>query len=164
MRRSSSRAVTTAVFGLVFPVRGDSLFSDAVHLFGADLHFELMAALADDGGVEGLIAVGARDGDEVLDAAGHRTPKRVDETEDGVTGGDVVGDDADGEQIVDLIEGDLGALDFLEDGVVALDAPLDARLDVVFAQLFDQGVFNTAEELLALRCVGLRRLQRFFQN
>ena len=74
-----------AVFGLVLPVRGDSLFSDAVHLFGADLHFELMATFADDRGMEGLIAVGARDGDEVLDTAGHRAPKRVDETEDGVT-------------------------------------------------------------------------------
>ena len=38
----------------------------------------------------------------------------------------------------------------LEDGVEALDAPLDARLDVVFAQLLDQRVFDAAQELLAL--------------
>ena len=39
------------VLGFVFPMRGDSLFSDAVHLFSADLYFELMSAFADDGGV-----------------------------------------------------------------------------------------------------------------
>jgi hypothetical protein len=55
----------------------------------------------------------------------------VNETEDGVAGGYVLGDDADGEQIVDLIEGDFGALDLLVDGVEALDAPLDAGLDAV---------------------------------
>jgi hypothetical protein len=59
-----------------------------------------------------LIAVGAGDGDEVLDAAGNGTPEGVDEAEDGVTGGHVLRDDADGEQIVDLVEGDLGALSF----------------------------------------------------
>ena len=153
-----------AVFGLVFPVRGDALFSDAVHLFGADLHFELMAAFADDRGVEGLIAVGAGDGDEVLDAAGHGTPERVDQAEDGVTGGDVVGDDANGEQVVDLIERDLGALEFLEDGVVALDAPLDARLDVVLAQAARRACLQRRAGTARPRRAGLRRLRRLFRS
>ena len=100
-----------AFAGLVLPVRGDAFFGDAMHLFGADLHFELMAAGAHHRGVQRLVAVGAGDGDEVLDAARDRTPESVDEAEDGVAGGDVLGDDADGEQIVDLVEGDLGALD-----------------------------------------------------
>ena len=60
-----------------------------------------------------------------------------------------------GQQIVDLVEGDLGALDLLEDGVEALDAPLHARLDVVFAQLLDQRVFHAAQKLLALDAPGL---------
>ena len=106
--------MTRFAFGLVLPVRGDAFFGDAVHLFGADLHFELMAAFADHRGVQRLVAVGAGDGDEVLDAARHGTPQRVNEAEDGVTGGDVLGDDADGEQIVDLVEGDFGALQLLD--------------------------------------------------
>ncbi len=36
-------------------------------------------------------------------------------------------------QIVDLLEGDFGALQLLEDGEIALDAPLNARLDSVLA-------------------------------
>ena len=153
-----------AVVGLVLPVRGDAFFGDAVHLFGADLHFELMAAFADDRGVQRLVAVGAGDGDEVLDAAGNRPPQRVNKAEDGVTGGDVLGDDANGEQIVDLVERDLGALDLLEDGVEALDAPLDARLDVVFAQLLDEGVFDAAQKLFALNALRLRRLRKLSRS
>ena len=140
--------------GLVLPVGGDALFGDAVHLFGANLHLELMAAGAHDRGVQRLVAVGAGAGDEVFDATGHRTPEGVNEAEDGVAGGYVLGDDADGEQIVDLVEGDLGALDFLVDGVEALDAPLDAGLDAVLAQLLDQRIFNAAQELLALNAAG----------
>ena len=39
-------------------------------------------------------------------------------------------DDADGEEIVDLVDGDLLVGEFLLDGVEALDAPLDAAGDV----------------------------------
>ena len=41
-----------AVAGLVLPVGGDAFFGDAVHLFGADLHLELVAAGRDEGGVQ----------------------------------------------------------------------------------------------------------------
>ena len=53
-----------------------------------------------------LVAVGAGHGDEVLDAAGDRPPQRVDQAEDGVTVLHVLGDDADGEKVIDLVEGD----------------------------------------------------------
>ncbi len=96
--------------GLVLPVRGDAFLGDAVHLFGADLHFELMAAVAHHRGVQRLVAVGAGHGDEVLDAPRNGPPQRVNQSEDGVTGGHVLGDDADREKVVDLIESDLGAL------------------------------------------------------
>ena len=131
-------------------MRGDSFFGDAMHLFGADLHFELMAAFANHRGVQGLIAVGAGNCDEVLDAAGHGTPQRVNQTEDRVTRGDVLGDDADGEEIVDLVERNLGPLQLLVDGIEALDAPLHARLDVVFAKLLGKHVFDVVQELFAI--------------
>ena len=155
--------MTLVAAGLVFPVRGDAFFSDAVHFLGADLHFELMAAFADDGGVQGLVAVGAGDGDEVLDAAGHGAPQGVNQAEDRIAGGHVLGDDADGEEIVDLVEGALGALNLLEDGVEALDAPLDARIDVVFAQLLDEGVFDAAQELLALEAARFDRRRHLLE-
>ena len=88
--RSSSRAVTDAAAGLVLPVRRNALLGDAVHLFGADLHLELMAALAHHRGVQRLIAVGAGHGDEVLDAPRHRPPQRVDQPEDRVARGHIL--------------------------------------------------------------------------
>ena len=130
--------------GLVLPVGRDAFFGNAVHFLGAYLDFELMAARAHHSGVQRLIAIGAGNCDEVLDAPGDWPPKGVDETEDCVAGGDILGDDADGEQIVDLIERDFGTLDLLGNGVEALDAPLDSRLDIVLAQLLDQRIFHAA--------------------
>ena len=141
--------------GLVLPVGGDALFGDAVHLIGADLHLELMAAGAHHRGVQRPVTVGAGAGDEVLDAPRHRPPQGMNEPEDGVTGGHVLGDDADGQQVVDLVEGDLGALDLLVNGVEPLDAPLHPGLDAVFPQLLDQSVFYAAQKLLALDAAGL---------
>ena len=114
LRRSSSRAVTAPSLALYFQCAAMPFFGDAMHLFGADLHFELMSAFAHHRGVQRLIAVGAGHGDEVLDAAGHRTPESVNQAEDGVTSAHILGDDANGQQVVDLIEGHLGALDLLD--------------------------------------------------
>ncbi len=69
---------------LVLPVRGDAFLGDPVHLFGADLDLERKALLADHRGVQRLVDVGPRHGDEVLDAAGHRRPRLVDDAERGV--------------------------------------------------------------------------------
>ena len=83
--------------------------------------------------------------------------KRVNQPEDRVTRSHILGDDANGQQIVHLVEGNLGALDLLEDGVEPLDAPLHARLDAVFAQLLHQRVFHAAQKLLALDAPRLHR-------
>ena len=90
---------------LVFPVRRDAFLRHLVHLLGANLHFEGVAVLGDDGGVERLVKVGPRHGDEVLDAAGDGTPEVVNDAEGGITVLDGIGDDAHGEEIVDLIHG-----------------------------------------------------------
>src|SRR5439155_22159182 len=73
----------TSVF--VFPVRRDTFFGHLVHLFGANLHLELHTAFGHDGGVEGLVEVRSRHGNEVFDSAGNRTPDAVNGTENGVT-------------------------------------------------------------------------------
>ena len=82
---------------LIFPVRRDAFFGDAVHLLGADLNFEMPAFGADDGGVERLVEIGAGNGDEVFDAAGNGTPLVVDHAERGVAVLHRIGDDADGQ-------------------------------------------------------------------
>jgi len=85
-----------SVARLVLPVRGDAFLGDPVHLLGADLDLELVAAGAHHGGVQGLVAVGPGHGDEVLDAPRNRLPLRVNQSENGVAGPNVLGDDPDG--------------------------------------------------------------------
>ena len=123
------------VAGLVLPVGGDAFLGDAVHLLGADLDLELMAAGGDERGVERLVEVGPGHRDEVLDAAGDGTPDGVKQAEDGVAVLHGLADDADGEKVVDLVDGDLLVGELLLDGVEALDAPLDAAGDFVLAEL-----------------------------
>src|ERR1041384_211513 len=79
---------------LVLPVRGDAFLRAAVHLFGADLHLEWEAVLADDGGMQRLVAVRPRHGDEILDAPRNRRPRLMDDAERRVAVLDRVRDDA----------------------------------------------------------------------
>ena len=84
-------------------------------------------ALADDRGVQRLVAVGPRHRDEVLDPPGHRRPRLVDDAERGVAVLDRLGDDAQRHEVVDLVEVDLLALELLVDAEQALDAAVDLR-------------------------------------
>ncbi len=69
-----ARAFVLAAFAfvdLVFPVRGDAGLGHAVHVLGADLHFDGDAVGPEQRGVQRLVAVDARDGDVILEAPGH---------------------------------------------------------------------------------------------
>ena len=93
-----------AVF--VFPVGGDAFLAHLVHFFGANLDFEGLAGFGDHRGVQGLVEVGPRHGDEVLDTAGDGAPEVVDDAENGVAILHGVGDDAHGVEVVDLVDAD----------------------------------------------------------
>ena len=89
---------------LVFPVGGDALFRHLVHFVRADLHFKGLAVGTDHRGVKRLVKIGARDGDEILDASRHRSPGVVNDAQRRIAILHGVGDDADGEQVEDLID------------------------------------------------------------
>ena len=111
----------------VLPVRRDALLGDAVHLIGADLDFEMAAFGAHDGRVQGLVQIGPRDGDKILDPAGDGMPLVVNDAQSGVTVLHRIGNDAHSEKIVDLVQDDLLALELLEHGVGPFHASFDAR-------------------------------------
>ena len=127
-----------------------------MHVGGADLHLERHAALADDRGVQRLVAVRARHRDEVLDAARHRRPRLVDDAERPVTVLHRLRDDAQRHHVVDLVELDLLLLELLVDA----EEPLDAAVDLdhrhlrlgelgrdVFLQLVDHALGRAAPPL-----------------
>ncbi len=95
LARATMRRCVGFLVGFVHPVRGDTGFSDAVHLPGAYLHLERQALRSEQRRVQGLITVDARDGDVVLEAARHRLVKLVHEAEHLVTAVDVVDNDSE---------------------------------------------------------------------
>ena len=114
---------------LVLPVGGNAVFRRFVHLPGADLHLEGDALLADDGGVEALIHIGLGGGDIVLEASGDQVEQVVDVAQDVVAVGDGVDDDAEGVQVVKLVDGFFLGLHLAVDGVDVLDAAVDGAVD-----------------------------------
>src|SRR5207253_4746569 len=117
---------------LIFPVGGDAFLAHFVHFFGADLNFESLAGFGYDGGVQRLVKVWPRHGDEVLDTAGHGAPQVVDDAKNGVAVLHGVGDHAHGVEVVDLVDIDALAQQFFVDAVEALDAALDTPGDAGF--------------------------------
>ena len=85
-RALAAARVAGVVAGLVVPVRGDAGLGDAVHVLGADLHFDRHAVRAEQRRVQRLVAVDARDRDVVLEAARHRLEHRVHDAERAVAG------------------------------------------------------------------------------
>ncbi len=98
----------------IFPMRRNAFFSQPMHLIGADLHFKRPAARPDHRSVQRLIEVGAGNRDEVLDASRNGMPFVVDHAQRRVAVLHRIGDDAQGEQIVHLIQRDLLPLHLLE--------------------------------------------------
>ena len=133
---------------LVLPVRGDAFFGDAVHLLGADLDFEGLPVRADHRGVQRLVEVGPRDGDEILDAPGNGPPLVVDHAQRRVAVLHRIGDDAQRHQVVDLVDRDLLPAQLLEHRIRPLHAPVDARRNAFAAQLGLHGLPDLVEELL----------------
>src|SRR5688572_11138433 len=150
-----------------------AFFGEPVHLFGADLHLERKALLADHRGVQRLVAVGPRHRDEVLDASGHRRPRLVDDPERRIAVAHGAGDDAHGHEVVHLLEFDLLANELAMNAVEALDpaVEVDDRYLSFFELRFQRlrevaddafGMLALGLDLLVKRLVrlGLERLER----
>jgi hypothetical protein len=144
---------------LISPVRGHALFGDAMHLLRANLHLERLPGV-DHGGVQGLIEVGPGHGDVILKSAGHRTPHLVHDSQSGVATAHRIGDDAHGQQVVDLVESALLPLSLEVHGVEALDAAFDFGRDAIFGQSLADGLLDIQQECLEfLAAIGNGLLQ-----
>ena len=151
---------------LVLPVRRDALFRDPVHLFRADLDLAVLAFRPHHRSMQRLIKIGPRDGDEILDPPRHRAPFVVDHAQSAVAVFYRVGNDAEREQIVHLIERDLLALDLLIHGKSALDASIDTRRNTFAPQFRFDGAAHAFEKFFVGRTLafdGLRNLRVSFR-
>ena len=78
-------------------------FGHMVHLKRADLHFD-RAMPTDHRRVQGLVAVGFRQPDVVLEATGNRAEGVVNHREGAVAALDIGGEDPQRRHVVDLVE------------------------------------------------------------
>ena len=124
-----------AADAFVLPVGGQPAFGDFIHAAGTDLDFDPAPLLPHHGDVQGFVAVRLRNGQPVLE------PGRVGGVhvgDDGVhlpAGGFFLGqlgveDDADGEEVVDILKGDFLLLQLVPDGADGLGPAFDVKLQV----------------------------------
>ena len=88
----------------ILPVRGDPDFGRAVHLPGANLHFQRLAMRAEHLGMQRLVHIRLRFGDIVGEHIRQRQPHAVHLPEHGVAGLYRIDDHADRFQVEDLAE------------------------------------------------------------
>ena len=120
-----------------------SFLGHFVHLFCADLNFKRCPIFRDDGGVQGLVKIRPRHGNEIFNPARHGAPKIVNDAEDGIAILQRSSDDPHGAQVVNLVDRDTLFLKLL----VNAEQPLDTA--------FHPGLNPSLFQLVADELVGL---------
>ena len=146
---------TVAAGRLVAPVGGDALFRHPVHIRGANLDLEVRPRLGHQARMEGLVAVDARHGDEVLDAPRDGLPHVVNHSQRRVAVGHRVGDQPQGDEVVHLIEFDLLPVHLAIDGIDALGAAGQLTRDRLRLQLAFQRPAEITNEVFGPSFLGL---------
>ena len=142
---------------LVDGVRGDAVFGHLVHLVGANLQFDALAARPDDRRVDRAIVVLLRRRNIVLEAPGHARPGRVRDADRGIAVRDRVDDDAKAIDVGQLLEGDRSALHLAPDRIGLLLPALDLDLDAAPGELIGELGLDAGDDRAVL---GLQLLSR----
>ncbi len=135
---------------LVEPVRGDPELGGLVHVEGADLDLEGLAARADHRGVQRLVEVELGHRDVVLEAPRDGLPDGVDDAHGAVAVLDGVDEDAQAGEVEDLVELLAAAAHLRVDGVEVLDAAGDVGADAGLLELGAQKAGRLVHVVLAI--------------
>ena len=118
-------------------MRGNAFFRDFVHVFAANLNLKWRAFFCNHRRMQRLIKIRPRHGDEILNPPRHRPPQIVNDAQHRVAILQRARNHAHGKQVVNLINGDMLALQFFVNTRKPLNAALDARLNAGLFQLID---------------------------
>ena len=127
------QAVCLHALGLVEPVRRDTVLGEVVHLIGPYLDLQRRAE-GHDRCVQGLVHIALRRGDVVVELSRDGDPQGMNDAQHGITGGHVIHEDPDRQDVVQLVHGELFALHLLIDAVVMLGPALDPAGDALLPQ------------------------------
>ena len=113
---------------------GDAALGDVVHVLGANLDFHALLFRADHRSVNAAIAVGLGRGDEILEPLRHHLPTGMDHAQRAVAVRQRTDDDAEAENIRQLLEGKLLGLQFAPDRKGPLAPAIDPGLHAMLGQ------------------------------
>ncbi len=119
-------------FFLVAPMGRDAFFRHPMHVLCADLDFHALAVRPDHRRVQRLIHIGLRQRDVIFEAPGHGLPLRVDHPERLVALSDGVYQNAERDEIVNLIVEKVLRLHLLIDAVEVFGSAGHFGLDAFF--------------------------------
>ena len=144
---------------LILPVRRDTELRRAVHLEGTDLDLERYTVGADDRRMQRLVHVRLRHRDVVLETARNRGVHLMDHAERRIAVPYGLHDDADREQIIDLVDGLILVHHLTIDGEEVLHTTADLGIDARLLDMlrdFRDNVFDPGFSRFLLQ-VNLRR-------
>src|SRR5690606_15036939 len=124
-------------------------------VFGTDLDFDGHTVHPDQGGVQGLVAIGLGNGDVVLEAARYRLVQVVHGTQHAIAHVHRVHDDTVAVHVHDLVEGFALGFHLVVDGIQVLFAAQHPGGEAVPFQPVDDGVVNLGDHILAIAAGGL---------
>ena len=146
---TARRRLTAAAF-LIAPVRSDTVFTDAVHLKGADLDFQRLTAIGKHSRMQGLIHIRFRHRYIVLEAARNRTPHAVYDTQCSIAVLNGVYQHTDGQQIINLAQLLVVTQHFFMDTVKVFRSALNFAADTSLLDSVLQRCHSLVNHILAL--------------
>ena len=126
-------------------MRGDAVFGDLLHFAGADLQLDALLARPDHRGVDGAVIVLLGRRNVVLEASRNDRPRRVHDAERLIAFADIADDDAEAENIGQLLEADRLAFHLAPDRIGTLAAAGDFGGDAAVGELSSELFFNLGD-------------------
>src|SRR5580692_7943502 len=147
-------------------MRGDAVFGDLLHFAGADLQLDALLARTDHRRMDRTVIVLLRRRDVVFEPPRNDRPRGVHDAERLIAFGEIADDDAETENIRELLEADGLALHLAPDRIGALAPARDFSGDAAVAKLFGKLLLDFGDpparprgqrfEPLAEHLVGIR--------
>ena len=147
-------AIQQALYGpafLIHPVRGNAVFRRAVHLLGTNLHFKRNSVRREQRCMERTVHVWFWRCDIVLKPTRDWLPVCVNHAERGITVVDGIYDDANRNEIVNLVDARTLALHLAVYAVKVLWAAADAAFDTGLVELFANDALCVFQRFRTLR-------------
>ena len=143
-------------------MRRHAIFSELVHVTGANLHFNRPSIIADDNGVQGFVTIRFRASNVIIEFLRDRLPQVMQHTQHAITIFHIVNDDAKRADVVQICKLQLLATHFIKNAVNVLGAARNLGADVLNFKRPIQSRNGAHDEILALNAFFIQPFRNLF--